>query len=51
MASRAWRPLSLTVPPEIVRLVAKARMSLSEELVLSGMSGRPNTRMSGPLCA
>ena len=40
MISRASRPLSLTVPPEIFRLVTKARMSFSEALVLRGISGR-----------
>src|SRR5271166_5297255 len=49
MASRAWRPLSLTVPPEILRLVTKARMAFSEALVLSGMSGRLSTRKSSCL--
>ena len=34
MMSRASRPLSLTVPPEIFLFVTKARMSFSEELVL-----------------
>jgi hypothetical protein len=40
MMSRASRPLSLTVPPEIFLFVTKARMSFSEELVLIGISGR-----------
>ncbi len=38
MTSRACRPFSLTVPPEILRLVTKARISFSEALVLSGIS-------------
>src|SRR5271170_5616220 len=46
MASRAWRPFSLTVPPEILRLVTKARMSFSEAVVLSGISGLSSTRRS-----
>ena len=40
---------SLTVPPEILRLVTKARMSFSEALVLSGMSVRSSTRKSSSL--
>ena len=40
MMSRAPRPLSLTVPPEIFLFVTKVRMSFSEELVLIGISGR-----------
>src|SRR5262252_8412003 len=36
MMSRASRPLSLTVPPEIFRFVTKVRMSFSEALVLRG---------------
>src|SRR6266478_4760746 len=44
MMSRASRPLSLMVPPEIFRLVTKARMSFSEALVLRGISGRSRTR-------
>src|SRR5271157_4356891 len=37
MTSRAWRPFSLTVPPEILRLVTKARMSFSEALVMAAL--------------
>src|SRR5215510_1918405 len=44
MISRASRPLRLTVPPEIFLLVTKARISFSEALVLSGISGRSRTR-------
>ncbi len=33
MMSRASRPLSLTVPPEIFRLVTKVRMSFSDRPV------------------
>jgi hypothetical protein len=36
--------LWLTVPPEIFRFVIKVRMSFSETLVLSGISGRSRTR-------
>ena len=36
MTSRAMRPFSLTVPPEIFRLVTTARMSFSDALVLRG---------------
>lgn len=39
-ASRHWRPASLRVPPLILRLVTGARMSRSELLVCSGISGR-----------
>lgn len=49
MASRAWRPFSLTVRLEILRLMTTARMSFSEALVLSGMSGRSRTRKSSGL--
>ena len=49
MMSRASRPLSLTVPPEIFLFVTKARMSFSEELVLIGISGRSRTRRSPSL--
>src|SRR6516225_6745871 len=45
MMSRASRPLSLTVPPEIFRFVTKVRMSFSEALVLRGISGRSRTRL------
>ena len=48
MTSRASRPFSLTVPPEIFRFVTKARMSFSEALVWSGISGRSRTRSSRP---
>jgi len=48
MMSRASRPLSLTVPPEIFLFVTKARMSFSEELVLI-ISGRSRTRRSPSL--
>jgi len=48
--SRASRPMSLTVPPEIFLLVTKARMSFSDALVLSGISGRSRTRRSPPCC-
>ena len=51
MASRAWRPFSLTVPPEILRLVTKARMSFSEALVLSGISGSFEHAQKFVLCA
>ena len=37
MTSRAMRPLSLTVPPETLRLVTTARMSFSDALVLRGI--------------
>ncbi len=49
MMSRASRPLSLTVPPEIFRLVTKVRMSFSEPLVLRGISGRSRTRSKASL--
>jgi hypothetical protein len=49
MMSRASRPLSLTVPPEIFLLVTKARMSFSEALALIGISGRSRTRRSPSL--
>jgi len=51
MTSRALRPFSLTVPPEIFRLVTTARMSFSEALVLRGISGRSRTRRSSSLFA
>src|SRR5271166_2472276 len=51
MTSRAMRPLSLTVPPETFRLVATARMSFSDALVLRGISGRSSTRRSSSLLA
>jgi len=49
MMSRASRPFSLTVPPEIFLFVTKARMSFSEALVLIGISGRSRTRRSPSL--
>ena len=39
-------PASLTVPPEIFRLVTQERISFSEPLVWSGISGRSRTRRS-----
>src|SRR5271166_4393911 len=42
-ASRQSRPASLRVPPLILRLVTWQRMSFSEPLVLSGISGRSST--------
>ena len=41
MTSRASRPLSETVPPEIFRFVTKARMSFSEALVRTIASQSP----------
>ncbi|SCX34609.1 hypothetical protein DSM25559_4517 [Agrobacterium rosae] len=49
MLSRASRPLRLTVPPEIFRLMTKPRRSLSDALVCSGVSGRSRTRSSSAL--
>ena len=46
LTSRACLPFSLTVPPEILRLVTKGRISFSEALVLRGISGRSSTRRS-----
>ena len=43
--------LSLTVPPETFRLVTMTRMSLSEALVLRGISVRSSTRRSSFLLA
>src|SRR6516164_7851557 len=40
MMSRASRPFSLMVPPEIFLLVTQARMSFSEALVLRGEDPR-----------
>ena len=51
MTSRAMRPLSLTVPPETLRLVTTARRSVSDALVSRGISGRSSTRSSSPLLA
>src|ERR1700734_3990124 len=49
ITSRACLPFSMTVPPEILRLVTKARISFSEALVLRGISGRSSTRRSSSL--
>ena len=45
-ASRQSRPASLCVPLLIFRLVTQARMSFSEPLVWSRISGRSSTRSS-----
>ena len=47
--SRASRPFSLMVPPEIFLLVTQARMSFSEALVVRGISGRSRTRSKASL--
>jgi len=39
-----------TVPPDTLRLVTTARMSFSEPLVWSGISGRPSTRNKSAFC-
>jgi hypothetical protein len=49
IVSRAILPGSLTVPPEILRLVRTVRISFSEPLVRSGISGRSSTRSSWSL--
>lgn len=49
MLSRACRPLRLTVPPEIFRLMTNPRRSRSEAFVFSGVSGRSKTRSSSAL--
>lgn len=43
MTSRAMRPSRLMVPPEILRRVTKERISFSDALVCSGMSGCSRT--------
>ena len=48
MTSRAMRPLSLTVPPETLRLVTTARMSFSDALVLQLRSFSYGTATIGP---
>src|SRR5271165_6839217 len=50
-ASRQSRPASLRVPPLILRLVTWQRMSFSEPLVLSGISGRSSTLSNSLLLA
>ena len=45
-ASRHARPVSLRVPPEILRLVTWDRMSFSDPLVWRGISGRSSTTSS-----
>src|SRR4051812_18585554 len=49
--SRARLPAAERVPPEILRLVTRQRMSLSEPLVCSGISGRSSTTSSSSLLA
>src|SRR5271163_4698487 len=50
-ASRQSRPRSLRVPPETLRLVTWQRMSFSEPLVCSGISGRSSTLSNSALLA
>ena len=50
-ASRQSRPVSLRVPPLILRLVTWQRMSFSEPLVWSGISGRSSTISNSGLLA
>ena len=50
-ASRQSRPGSLRVPPLILRLVTWQRMSFSEPLVWSGISGRSSTISNSGLLA
>ena len=50
-ASRQSRPVSLLVPPLIFRLVTWQRMSFSEPLVCSGISGRSRTISNSCLLA
>ena len=47
MVSRAILPASLTVPPEILRLVTTVRMSFSEPLVWSGVQKEPRSGVIG----
>src|SRR3954466_5445728 len=49
--SRQSRPMSLRVPPLTLRRVTWARMSFSDPLVCSGISGRSSTRRSSGLLA
>src|SRR6266478_4224547 len=50
-ASRQSRPASLRVPPLTLRLVTWQRMSFSEPLVWSGISGRSSTISNSGLLA
>jgi hypothetical protein len=49
--SRACLRASERVSPEILRLVTKQRMALSEPLLCSGISGRSSTSSSSALLA